>query len=97
MIDSLLTRAIATDLGHDRLDRASYVLPCNHLLRTLFQMVRRYGSDDSLLAAWTRTWGCDWYIDATPAGGEVLAGRWANRADAITAEIEYLNRLFIRQ
>ena len=73
--------------------RASSIEPANVALRAAFHAVRACCLDDSRLAAWTRTWACQWRVRIH--GGPVLAGTFTDRAEAIRAEIAWLqeNRL----
>ena len=77
--------------------RASHVLPNSFLPRILFRIIRTCVSDQSRFAEWTRNWRVLWRVDASPVGGEILEGRWANRAAAIEAEVEYLNKFFLEE
>lgn len=73
--------------------RASSIEPQNVLLRLAFHAIRGTVSDSSRLAAWTRTWACRWRVRIH--GGPVLPGTFSDRAEAIRAEIAWLqeNRL----
>jgi hypothetical protein len=84
--------------------RASHVEPVNPALRLIFHAVRAMVSDDSRIAAWTRTWGCTWRVNMLPVGGGLL--RWNDpfgnevavfytRPAAIDAEVRALNNFFI--
>jgi hypothetical protein len=75
--------------------RASFVVPENAYLRLAFQVIRKLVSDDSALAAWTRTWQCLWRVDMRPVGAGILVQRFSNRQTAIDAEVEALNNFFI--
>ena len=43
--------------------RVSYLEPTNLFLRLAFRALRFVGGDDSRLAAWTRTWRCQFVVD----------------------------------
>jgi len=75
--------------------RASHVYPVNAGLRLVFRVVRGLVSDDSRIAAWSRTWPCMWQVDLSPVGGGILPVHFSNRLTAIDAEVEALNNLFI--
>lgn len=83
-LESEITRLLK--LGNRR--RVSHVEPVNPLLRRLFHAIRRRVADDSALAEFTRRWPCCW--QARVFDGPVL-GPFRRRADAIAAEIEFLN------
>ncbi len=68
--------------------RVSHVEPVNPLLRRLFHAIRRRVSDRSALAEFTRRWPCRW--QARVFDGPTL-GPFRRRADAIAAEIEFVN------
>jgi len=74
--------------------RASNVLPMSLPLRILFRALRGASSDDSRLAAWTRTWPCLWQVDLSPVGGPTYGGLYPREA-AIECEIEWLNANFL--
>ena len=61
--------------------RASHVLPDSLALRLAFRGVRALVSDDSRIAAWSRTWPCRWMVDMSPVGGGVL--RWSDLPHAV--------------
>ncbi len=69
--------------------RASHVEPINPALRLAFRALRWLGGDKGRVAAFTRSWGCQWRVDLAPSGGGILEP-FAARADAIAAEIEWL-------
>lgn len=75
--------------------RASHVYPDSLVLRLVFRAVRALVSDDSRIAAWTRTWNCGWIINTTPVGGPILDGVWYDRQEAIDAEVAFLNQWFV--
>jgi hypothetical protein len=75
--------------------RASHVYPGNPVLRLIFRAVRALVSDDSRIAAWTRTWPCLWRVDMRPVGAGILPVHYSNRLAAIDAEVEALNNFFI--
>lgn len=51
--------------------RASHVEPVGLLLRIAFHLLRGFGNKNQI-AAWTRTWACDWRVNTKPVGGPVL-------------------------
>lgn len=69
--------------------RASHVEPTNRLLRALFRLLRAHSQDDSLLAAWTRRWPCQWQVSIVDGP---RFGPFAQRTAAIDAEVEWLNQ-----
>ncbi len=75
--------------------RASHVIPVNLVLRLAFNVMRALVSDDSRVAAWSRTWGCMWKVDMSPVGAGILPVYFSNRLAAIDAEVEALNNYFI--
>ena len=77
--------------------RASHVLPVAFWKRQAFRLLRTLVPDTSRLAAWSRTWRGPWLVDTAPTAGVILQGRWANRQDAIDAEVEFLNDYFLRR
>lgn len=84
-------------LGITVTQRASHVEPDVRVLRVLFHLIRSLVTDDSSLAAWTRTWRCVWRINTAPLGGPILGTRFTDRAAAIRHEIWYVNNhLFTR-
>jgi hypothetical protein len=90
----LLTKA-APRLEGAVIRRASHVIPVNTVLQAAFRILRACVSDGSRLAAWSRTWPCKWMVDMTPVGGGILPVQFEDRAAAIDAEVEALNKLFI--
>lgn len=92
----LLTGAAKSlDFGPLPKIRASHVIPADPLLRVIFNFIRSHCTDTGPLAAFTRRWPCAWQIDTTPVGGPILPGVWYNRAEAIDAEVEFLNDWFV--
>jgi hypothetical protein len=93
------------ELGEVITRRASYVEPAPRYERWLFSLLRTLFSDTSAVAAWTL-----WRINTSPVGGPILrvghvwpgvawpvedrVACFANRQDAIDAEIEFLNNFF---
>lgn len=81
--------------GNAQVTRASNVMPVNPLKRMAFRMIRKLVADDSRLACWTRTWRGRWIADMKLSGGPVLRGvdgkGFALRADALVAEVEWIN------
>jgi hypothetical protein len=64
--------------------RVSHVVPENYFLRTLFVSLRAIVSDESTVASWTRTWGCNWVV---LIDGEQY-GPFVGRDEAISFEKE---------
>jgi hypothetical protein len=52
--------------------RASHVEPADLKRRILFTVIRALVPDTSKIAAWTRTWACNWRINTSPVGGPTL-------------------------
>lgn len=75
--------------------RASHVLPQNLILRILFHVLRSIWGEYGWMAEFTRSWSCLWYVDLSPVGGPTLPQRFKNRAEAITAEVEWLQEFFL--
>lgn len=75
--------------------RASHVVPTGRLRRLLFRLCRIAG-DDSELAAWTRTWDCNWTVDLRPSAGPVVSGFY-NRDTAIEFEVDWISRNGIQE
>jgi hypothetical protein len=69
--------------GRARTTRASHVEPAAFWLRWAFHLARKCG-----LTAWTRLWACAWRIRVI--GGPTLPGVYQDRAEAIRAEIAWL-------
>ncbi len=90
----LLTKA-APRIEGAVIRRASHVIPKNVYLRLTFRAIRKLVADDSRIAAWSRTWPCEWIVDMSPVGGGILIQRFENREAAIDAEVEALNEIFI--
>lgn len=62
--------------------RVSVIVPEKLLLRAAFCAVRAVVSEDGRVAAWTRTWPCNWLAKVSG----VYHGPFANRAAAIAHE-----------
>ena len=77
-------------LGEATKRRASHVEPQALLLRAAFHAIRALCSDESRLAAFTRSWRCLWRVNII--GGPILPGRWRDRAEAIAAEVEWIEQ-----
>lgn len=82
--------------GQSSVARASNVMPAGLVKRLAFRVIRKMVSDESRLAGWTRTWGGRWIADMKLSGGPVLRGAngkgFALRADALAAEVDWINR-----
>lgn len=89
--------AVFCEAGSSTMRRASNILPDALLLRLLFLAIRAVVPDTSRLAGWTRSWQCLWRIDTSPVGGPILAARYNVRANAIEAEIRFLNEYFMEK
>lgn len=70
--------------------RASHVEPVSWPKRLAFHAIRRLVRDESRVADWTRRWKCQW--QARIIGGPVLRGPFQSRAEAIEAEVAWINR-----
>lgn len=70
--------------------RASHIVPTRFTKRLVFKLCRLAG-DASKLAAWTRTWKCEWTVDLRPSAGPVVSGFYS-RAAAIAYEIAWIER-----
>ncbi|MGI9292942.1 MAG: hypothetical protein ACR2PS_03085 [Pseudomonadales bacterium] len=62
--------------------RVSRILPVNWWIYIAFRVLRRCVIDDSLVAAWTRTWRCRWYV-------EILGKRHTTVFTTRAAAIDY--------
>ena len=98
------------ELGEVITRRASHVEPAPMFKRWAFSLFRTLFSDTSTVAAWTRTWNTLWRVNTSPVGGPILRVKhvwpgvawpvedrvacFANRQDAIDAEIVFLNQFF---
>ncbi len=82
-------------IGQGVTRRASNVEPVSNTLRYVFYGLRFLFGEKGRMAQFTRQWRCDWRVNLAPIGGSVLAGSYRNRAEAIDAEIAYLNKTFI--
>ncbi len=82
--------------GQATVRRASHVEPVSPVKRLAFRAIRRLVTDDSRIAAWTRNWKGSWLADMALSGGPVLVGEdgkgFASRADAIAAEVDWINK-----
>lgn len=101
---------IFLELGTTVTKRASHVEPATFWDRVAFHVLRTLVADDSSIAAWTRTWKCRWRVNTSPVGGPILtwADLWgsvapsttatfADRQNAIDAEIAFLNTWFLER
>ena len=82
-------RARALAQGAPSRRRVSRVEPARLSLRLLFLAVRAVVSDESRLAAWTRTWQCAWRVRIF--GGPTF-GPFGERQAAIDWEITWVER-----
>jgi hypothetical protein len=101
---------IFMELGERITARASNVLPVDFWHRQAFRILRTLFGDYGRIAQWTREWSTRWYVDTRPVGGPVLCwahlgyaglpdasdiAEWDDRASAIRAEVNFLNRFFL--
>jgi hypothetical protein len=75
--------------------RASHVEPVSKTLRVIFHGLRSMFGEYGWVADFTRRWSCAWRINLAPISGPTLPQTYNNRAEAIDAEINYLNEHFI--
>ena len=101
---------IFMECGETITRRASHVEPATFWARVAFHILRRFVTDKSRIAAWTRTWTCNWRINTAPVGGPILTWKdtdnwrarvwpdvtatWQDRQQAIDNEIQFLNNYF---
>ena len=90
-------RTAGFDLGPSITKRASHVYPARLSLRLAFKALRRLFGDTGRVAEATRGWKTLWMADMRPTGGPILPGRWADRHEAINAEIAYFNDHGVQQ
>ena len=76
-------------------ERASHVEPVSRALRVLFYALRELFGEYGRMASFTRAWGCQWRVNLSPVNGPMLPGTWNDRADAIKAEILWLETNFL--
>lgn len=88
-IDKPAVSGVLSHFGIKERLRASRIEPVNRLLRWLFYLIRDRSTDNSALAAFTRRWPCKWQVDLSLSGGPVL-GPYRSRADALSAEVQWL-------
>lgn len=79
----------ASLLGIGVCRRASNVLPRNPVLRAVFRYLRDRFGETGRVAAFTRRWPCLWMAELIDGP---TFGPFRNRADAIAAEVAYLER-----
>lgn len=82
-------------LGPQHRRRASHVEPNHWLARCIFHLIRWWYDDASPMAAWTRTWLCEWRVNLKPSNGPLL-GPFISRPVAIAVEIEWLNKHYAK-
>ena len=96
------------ELGRVVTRRASHVEPAAFWDRQAFRVLRTLFTDDSRVAAWTRTWNTLWRVDTRPVGGPILLCKhvwdtrpgdnyiamFSDRQEAIAAEVKFLNQFF---
>lgn len=75
--------------------RASHVEPDGYIARLGFHALRFIFGEKGWMADFTRRWPCLWRINLSPTNGPILPGRWRDRREAISAEIQYLERFFL--
>jgi hypothetical protein len=88
-IRSAEAEALTAGLGPGRLERVSRVEPVEVVRRLLFLAIRRLVSNQSRLAAWTRTWRGPWRARLL-VGSRPILGPYEERAEAIRAEVRWL-------
>lgn len=88
--DEALSEIFRQVAGPGQKTRASHVEPVSWVLRWLFHAIRSRVADGSGLAEWTRSWSCLWR--ARIFDGPTL-GPYRDRAEAIAAEIEWLENM----
>jgi hypothetical protein len=76
--------------------RGSHVEPDSLIFRVLFHSLRAFFGDKGRMSDFTRGWPCLWRVNTAPVGGPVLPQRYSNRAEAIDAEVVFLNDWFLR-
>jgi len=101
---------IFMELGERITARASHVLPVRFWHRQAFRILRTLFGDYGRIAQWTREWSTRWYVDTRLVGGPILRWKhigyaglpdasdiaeWNDRASAIQAEVNFLNRFFL--
>ena len=62
--------------------RVSWVVPADPMLRVLFSLLRFCAGESGQVAAWTRSWRCDWLVEVQ---GETH-GPFKDRLEAIRFE-----------
>lgn len=82
---------LTKDLGRAALVRVSVVEPVDLLRRLAFRIIRRLVSDQSTLAAWTRTWRGPWRSRLL-VGSRPILGPYEIRSEAIAAEVRWLEQ-----
>lgn len=76
--------------GDTKMRRASHVEPESAVLRPLFHALRIVCGDKGRAASFTRLWPCLWRVNLAPIGGPVLPVLFIDRAEAIRAEVAYI-------
>jgi hypothetical protein len=86
------TKALVADVSGSVVSRrrASRIEPVSWPLRAAFLIIRWMAPDGSRLAAWTRSWSCQWRVRYILGNAPIL-GPFPSRSQAITAEVEWLN------
>lgn len=69
--------------------RAGNIEPVGLLRRLAFRLIRSLVSDQSRVAAWTRTWRCRWRVNMGLSGGPIF-GSFASRQEAVRHEREWV-------
>ena len=83
------------EMGKTVKRRASHVEPEHLAKRIAFRALRGVFGDHGRVADWTRGWSGKWRVDTRPTAGVVLHQLFDSREEAITAEIEFLNKFFL--
>ena len=84
------------ELGFTHVRRASHVEPVGKWRRRWFHCLRWVFGERGQVAAWTRRWDCRWLVNLLPVGGPYL-GPYDQRADAIAAEVAWLERFWLER
>lgn len=104
---------IFLELGNVVTTRASHVEPGPRYERWLFHFLRAVFGDKGRVSDWTRGWQTLWRVNTAPVGGPILTNghvrqNWpeslahytayfANRQEAIEAEVAFLNVWFLER
>ena len=95
------TKFLVNELSRSFLDdfsviqRASHVEPVNGILRIVFFALRAMFGEYGSMAQFTRLWPCLWRVNLSPVAGPILPTVHRDRAQAIDAEISWLESNFL--